>query len=63
MRLKVRTKYRTVDTYDCQPVNCENCGLKFVCFTERDEAEVEWETFYNVIKGKERPNLLFRKSE
>jgi hypothetical protein len=60
MQLKVKNKYDEIDMYTCGGSQCDNCGLRFICYTERDEVELTWKQFYSVVKGKSKPELTYR---
>lgn len=48
------------DTYTCEEEVCEKCGLRFVCYTEREKTELDWKSFCAVLKGKNRPLLIYK---
>jgi len=60
MRLKVENKYEDEDLYDCDATHCDGCGLRFVCYTERDEVELNWKSFCAVLKSTDKPALVYR---
>ena len=60
MQLIVANKYGEVNTYNCKAVCCKGCGLRFICYTVRDKVELTWEQFYPVVKGKDKPTLVYR---
>ena len=60
MQLKVQNKYEEEDTYECDATHCDGCGLRFVCFTERNEAKLDWKSFCAVLKSTDKPMLVYR---
>uniref|UniRef100_A0A6M3L0M1 Uncharacterized protein n=1 Tax=viral metagenome TaxID=1070528 RepID=A0A6M3L0M1_9ZZZZ len=62
MQIKVRTNYNEENIYTCESEVCEQCGLRFVCYTERDKAELDWKSFCAVLKSKNKPLLVYKGS-
>jgi hypothetical protein len=53
------TKYGDTDIYECKSSDCNECGLRFVCYTGRNEVEINMEAFLDILRGK-APQLLWR---
>ena len=61
MLFKVKNKHETeLDKYECKGGDCEHCGLKFVCYTERDKSSLDWGAFVSILKGTFKPEITFR---
>ena len=59
MQIKVNNKYGEEDVYNCEGKNCEKCGLRFVCYTERGVVKLDWKSFCVVLKGRNKLSLLY----
>ena len=59
MQIEVENRYDGTDTYNCSGKECQGCGLRFLCFTERKEMTLTWNQFCSVLKGKKKPRLVY----
>uniref|UniRef100_A0A6M3JK03 Uncharacterized protein n=1 Tax=viral metagenome TaxID=1070528 RepID=A0A6M3JK03_9ZZZZ len=60
MQIEVENKYDGTDIYNCSSKECQGCGLRFLCFTERKKMTLTWSQFCSVLKGKNKPKLVYK---